>query len=236
MHAPRPRGPLRACRPRTLLVLLVLQLRLLCVPHAATAAAAAAAASTNPPLPPRPRRPPVSPTAATSSKTATTTVLITGSTGVLGRALVGRAVASTSPPAPRRVFTTQRRVHAAAAAAANDDDDNNSNSFFLDLADRTDVSTFFTRHRAVSSSPLVLVNNAGVCVAGHSADAFKVSLDVNCWAPALLAEGAAAATHGDNPADVTVVNVSSGDGELVFLHSDVAHRVHALDSVAVSEE
>jgi NAD(P)-dependent dehydrogenase (short-subunit alcohol dehydrogenase family) len=147
--------------------------------------------------------------------------------------LVGRAWASTSPLAPRRVFTSQRRVHAAAAA---NDDDNNSNSFFLDLADRTDVSTFFTRHRAVSPSPLVLVNNAGVCVAGHSADAFKVSLDVNCWAPALLAEGAAAATHGDNSPDVTVVNVSSGEGELVFLHSDVAHRVRALDSVAVSEE
>ena len=205
MDAP-PHWYARPCVLRGRIILLLL---LLCVSTAAAATAASTvAASTS-----------VSRRLTPSSPTS---VLITGSTGVLGRALVAHALASTST-STHTIFTTHRRRsmdHWAHPPV---------NALFLDASNRADVSSFFTRHQ-LQPSHLVVINNAGVCVDGQSATGLKASLDVNCWAPALLAEAAAAEAPERN---VTVVNVSSGDGELVYLHSDVARRVHALDSVEV---
>ena len=101
----------------------------------------------------------------------------------------------------------------------------------------------------------VLINNAGVCCSNNTFDSMKKSLLVNCLAPALLTFNFIhqyllhTTIYADQPNELqmvaitrkvprnsrlTVVNVSSGDGELLYLDSTIREKLLGIKSIEVS--
>lgn len=89
--------------------------------------------------------------------------------------------------------------------------------------------------------PHVLINNAGICVRDEDAAAavegsggregvYRSVFDINTWAPVALMEAClpGMCKHGFG----CIVNISSGDGELAYLHSEVAKRLKRVRSLA----
>lgn len=83
---------------------------------------------------------------------------------------------------------------------------------------------------------LVLINNAANCLKRSSPQALQRSLDVNAIFPYRLARSVL--LHGDCKPDtsVTIVNISSQDGDLSYLHSDLVEHLGRLDSKQAWEE
>lgn len=82
------------------------------------------------------------------------------------------------------------------------------------------------------SSHFVVFNNAGVCHKGSSAKIMKESLFVNSIAPIRIAQ--ICLTLGianPNIKNITVINVSSGDGEIALLHSDIQQEISSLNTL-----
>lgn len=172
-----------------------------------------------------------------SAATKTARVLITGANGVLGQSLIRCATATENV----HVFATYR-----SSPTNNDFDPLLVTPHTLDVADQEAVNGFFVRHPQIlqfaqdrESPPphSILINNAGVCVEGNTLSALQTSLAVNCRGPALLAE-ALINNYGqrqDRSCDgrLTIINVSSGEGELLFLHSDVQRDLQNIHSIEV---
>jgi short-subunit dehydrogenase len=78
---------------------------------------------------------------------------------------------------------------------------------------------------------LIIINNAGVCLEGNTASILQETLQVNCLFPAALSD--AFISRVDAGKELIVVNVSSGDGELSYLHSDIARRITKLKTYQV---
>ena len=82
----------------------------------------------------------------------------------------------------------------------------------------------------------VLVNGIAVAPTGRSSAAFQCALAVNSLLPMLLSARLLAAADefasmSTTLEEVVIVNISSGDGELAFLDSDVARWVQSTDSL-----
>lgn len=91
---------------------------------------------------------------------------------------------------------------------------------------------FFTR----KTKRVILVNGIAVAPTGRSFASFHCALAVNCLLPLLLsarllAAAAEFASISTTLEEVVIVNISSGDGELAFLDSDVARWVQSTDSL-----
>jgi NAD(P)-dependent dehydrogenase (short-subunit alcohol dehydrogenase family) len=80
---------------------------------------------------------------------------------------------------------------------------------------------------------IVLINNAGTCLPGSTHEALKRSLNVNAIAPLTLSQRLIACVDkmGMHNTAVTILNVSSGDGELALLHTDLSARVKELSTI-----
>jgi NAD(P)-dependent dehydrogenase (short-subunit alcohol dehydrogenase family) len=88
----------------------------------------------------------------------------------------------------------------------------------------------------IMNNRLLLVNNAGVCLEGCTIEALKESLEVNCIGPAFLSEVFLNYANIDRKElgnQISIINVSSGDGELVFLHSEIQRQINALETYEV---
>lgn len=78
---------------------------------------------------------------------------------------------------------------------------------------------------------IVLINNAAMCLHGRSLHSFHSSLALNSFLPVLLiAQLRHQLMHLPAPLcssieDIVIVNVSSGDGERLFLDSDIAEHI-----------
>lgn len=85
---------------------------------------------------------------------------------------------------------------------------------------------------------LVLINNAGVCLEGNTRNILQESLDVNCLSPIYLSEllikEFSSPSHLMNGDQLTIINISSGDGELVYLHTDIERKISAIKTFQVS--
>lgn len=79
---------------------------------------------------------------------------------------------------------------------------------------------------------LVIINNAGVCLEGNSRSILQETLQVNCLFPARLIETCRIGIDAEQK--LVVVNVSSGDGELSYLHRDIERRISNLETYQVS--
>ena len=95
---------------------------------------------------------------------------------------------------------------------------------------------------------VILVNNAAICVPTTDHQSLISTLTVNCYAPHLLTQALLQyiQTNQDSmsspdvndkslspPQRLTVVNISSGDGELVYLSSDILREIASIHTLKV---
>jgi short-subunit dehydrogenase len=112
----------------------------------------------------------------------------------------------------------------------------NITQLIINLDDLTSASqTFEILAAAKNFRRLILINNAGVCLDGNSQEFLEESLTVNCVSPAKLNDILTTLTVREN-IELTIVNVSSGEGELVFLASDIQKEIILLETHEVSSE
>lgn len=99
-----------------------------------------------------------------------------------------------------------------------------------------DTSNDFTALQSIVAAStyqrLIIINNAGVCLEGNTPSILQETLQVNCLFPASLSD--AFISRIDAEKELIVVNVSSGDGEISYLHSDIARRITNLETFQVS--
>ena len=87
--------------------------------------------------------------------------------------------------------------------------------------------------RGTGKVPDVVFNNAAVCVEGNTADVLKSTLDVNYYGALRVARAFNSMGQGESGCR-TVINISSGDGELTYLSSHLQQafeRVNTLDQI-----
>ena len=95
-----------------------------------------------------------------------------------------------------------------------------------------DLSALQSVVAASNHEQLIIINNAGVCLEGNSRSVLQETLRVNCLFPAQLI--GMFVNRSEAEAELVVVNVSSGDGELSYLHSDIERRISSLETYQVS--
>jgi NAD(P)-dependent dehydrogenase (short-subunit alcohol dehydrogenase family) len=110
--------------------------------------------------------------------------------------------------------------------------------FIIDMLDTHSISADIQGifEDKVVNRRLLLINNAGVCLEGCTIEAMKESLKVNCLGPAFLCEmflNYANNDHKEFGNQISIINVSSGDGELVFLHSEIQRQINAIETYKV---
>ena len=163
-------------------------------------------------------------------------VVVTGATGELGRALVQQARAL-SPPSS---FSSSSPQELTLVLGCRDESRLSLSPPFppgcfpLPLGDLSDLSSIPSTSAliasfAATSSRVVLINAAGVCLSGLDSSILSQSVAVNSLYPVLLATALHHRLH--SAAALQVINVSSGDGQLCYLDSALAASVSALDSI-----
>lgn len=156
-------------------------------------------------------------------------VMITGGNGVLGQALIQHAVDTMKATT---IFATYRT-----SSKWNMNNDPSIIPLLLDMNSDTKhnnkLSHFFINHPEIvaSDQSFVLFNNAGVCLPGNTLSVLQTSLLVNCWAPALLSHALFRCPFTGYGR--TVINVSSGDGELMLLHSEIQKQLQSIGNYEV---
>jgi short-subunit dehydrogenase len=181
------------------------------------------------------------------------TVVITGSTGVIGKALAQQVI---------RIKDIETFIAGR--------DEERLRTLFNDLISDTQavpmtniLRSDFNCERSLStlSLPLLyttksrnamLINNAGIYIPGNSVESLERSLRVNCVGPARLSElfiqsmrdrlfidaNMITCTNNDDatnmkPLEGTIVNISSGEGELVLLNSRMQEELQRIESYMV---
>jgi len=169
-------------------------------------------------------------------------VLVTGGTGILGRNLVKRALGCGCD-----TYFTYRDINKYNNLVVQREIDDPSlfqKGIYLDL---TEVESSHHQEH-LQSLPLfdncdeyVLINNVGIGLIGkEEQQALRTSIQINCLATISIAEflvnkfSEVVISRSTRPSRLTVVHVSSGDGELLFLHSNVKRRIESLQSIKVS--
>ena len=101
------------------------------------------------------------------------------------------------------------------------------------------LSTFREIVTDTSLRKLILINNAGVCLEGNTRNILQESLDVNCLSPVsiseLLIEEFSNPIRVMNGDQLILINISSGDGELTYLHTDLAKNISGIKTFMVSQ-
>ena len=162
-------------------------------------------------------------------------MVVTGATGELGRALIHCAQVEEFGFAPDAIGLCYRdRSNRGSLPWPS------SRFFHVPVGDLADVTSVPATSRllcsaavANSASRLVLINGAGVCLAGLSSTVLAQSIAVNALYPILLARSLGCHLHPS--ISLQVINVSSGDGQCCYLDSDLAVAVASLASVSTWE-
>lgn len=171
----------------------------------------------------------------------TISTCVTGGTGVLGKALV-RGLYQRGYPLGQLYFTSRNR--------------NATNALITELAQHKHSQYCYPgylqldvalereegyEHMVYQRLPLpvlsnvlhtsqhkVLINNLATCIPGHSHDALYRSLLINTLTPMKLAIDLLENCIDED--QITVLNVSSGDGERVYLHSSIQKVLNSIIS------
>jgi len=160
---------------------------------------------------------------------------VTGATGELGRALIRCAQVEENGYAPDAIGICCRDWSNQWSLPLS-----SSRCFHVPVGDLADVTSVSATTRllcsaavANSASRFVLINGAGVCLAGLSSAVLAQSIAVNALYPILLAQSLGCHLHPS--ISLQVINVSSGDGQSCYLDSDLAAAVASLASVSTWE-
>ena len=161
------------------------------------------------------------------------TVIITGSNGVLGSALVRQALLKGLPTVIG--LRDRSKLHSVIEKLKE-----TGKYAVLSPLEKITVRTLraeqvgdqqianHLRGQRVQSN-VVLFNNAAVCLEGIDHPSLQESIQTNAIFPAYLAQQVVENIGSEQ--NVTVVNVSSGDGELVFLNSEIRAQIESVASV-----
>lgn len=153
-------------------------------------------------------------------------VVITGSTGVLGR-----AIAKLSFSHGLHVFAGHRNELKVKDLHKNiffSESTGRFSPIYMDVKDIVENDVLTTLSGA---SGIIVFNNAGVCHKGCSIEILKETLLVNSLAPIRLSQLYMLHGLASELDRVTVINVSSGDGELALLHSDIQRDLNKLTTM-----
>jgi NAD(P)-dependent dehydrogenase (short-subunit alcohol dehydrogenase family) len=135
-----------------------------------------------------------------------------------------------------KIFATYRNADKLKSASekfsANASNRHTSNitQLIINLEDLTSApQTFETLTAAKSFRTLILINSAGVCLEGNSQELLEESLTVNCVSPAKINDILTALAVREN-IELIIVNVSSGEGELIFLETNIQNEITLLET------
>lgn len=163
-------------------------------------------------------------------------VTITGSTGVLGSALTKLFLSSPQglQADSCKVYAGYRNQQKALELRKSFVNGQPSPQFFeSDLLNPQldDIPGFGT---CFSCDHRVLVNNAAVCIAEKSLNALSLSLETNFLAPLRLTQQILSRSRqhtGHTMSALTVLNISSGDGELCCLNTGIRKRLESIEDL-----
>lgn len=172
------------------------------------------------------------------------TVVITGCTGHLGCEIAAQLADKLVKTDGKVIFTARDESRGRADVRRLASYNGRRNVFFeqLDVADEESISAFCKKCTREYGSPDLLINNAALCLRGADENTFVDAMAVNFWGPYHLMKGfhflatpdtqaqKEAESHDDEDERQqrsSVVNVSSGDGELACLHSELALALQA---------
>lgn len=84
---------------------------------------------------------------------------------------------------------------------------------------------------------IILINNAGICLSGNDISTINKSLVINTIAPTELVllllndERLNQLLKRDRNIEIVVINVSSGEGELLYLNNDIRSKLSTIDDL-----
>ena len=138
---------------------------------------------------------------------------------------IGLALAHGLADAGARVILTSRDGRGAVAAASHSRME--AYSAPLDVSSARDVRAF-GEFLAQHATPNVLINNAGVnSASGWAAADVRRTVAVNVFGPLAMTRAVVPAMAWSNIARPCVINISSGDGELAYLHTALQDAMRA---------
>lgn len=158
-------------------------------------------------------------------------VYVIGGSGVLGTALLQQACSI-----PRtNVFAgvrTESKV-AEVKAVVNVHEKSRLTPFLLKFWDSKQSVGLTLPHLSHLSrvDHIILINNAGVCLEGRDLATMTKSLEVNTILPMITTQTIALQSHRHPLKQYTVINISSGDGERLYLNSNLAAALDKISSV-----
>jgi NAD(P)-dependent dehydrogenase (short-subunit alcohol dehydrogenase family) len=181
-------------------------------------------------------------------------LVVTGANGVLGRSLVAQSLVHRYDAMMSRTVVAAYRSESrmkqaiesemtASSTVGRGIADGLAIPDIVNMRDANTLRRFVDENiaqRAMLMKQVILFNNAGVCIEGTSHSALEDSLLVNCLGPARLTEltinsikHSPLERSGDDRS-LTIINVSSGEGELLFLNSRVQDELRSIKTYEVS--
>lgn len=155
--------------------------------------------------------------------------VITGSTGALGRELVKRSLQNYEDSV---VYADYRSMHKMDQLLKEIKYENRVRPFVLDLEKFNEtLQDLEASNLFRSGDKISLINNAGVFLAGNSFDALQRSLSINARSPLLLSQYFInSCKNSASSAELQIINISSGDGELSYLNSAISRVIESVSS------
>jgi len=105
----------------------------------------------------------------------------------------------------------------------------------LDVSDPSSISLFCKWVKQEFGSIDCLINNAGICIQGNSRSTLLETLATNFWGPLNLTKELLESFRTDinkgSDAKMIVINISSGEGELCYLSSNIEKRFRSSQTV-----
>lgn len=149
---------------------------------------------------------------------------------------LGRSLSSKIPAV--KVFPTYRnagKLNQAGLQLTTDGSKDFAANVIPLIIDILDTSNDFAALQSIFAANtyqrLIIINNAGVCVEGNTPSILQETLQVNCLFPASFSDAFISRIGAEM--ELVVVNVSSGDGELSYLHSDIERKITGLETFQV---
>ena len=169
------------------------------------------------------------------SQISSKVILLSGATGVLGRSL---SHAFLQTPLIAGVYAGYRDVTKLELLPKNA----LLNPFALDLKDVTvGLETIGKIISKQVSNEIILINNAAICPVGMDRNTLRHTLQINTLCPIIISKSVAKYVEKYNQINkekvkLSIINISSGDGELVYLQTAFKDELLKIKSLVELED